>query len=82
MKITVTEEHIQKGERRSCGRCPIAQAIHESTGVAMEVGIASAWPANGPYKCIDLPREAQVFIDRFDRGSRVRPFTFEFPVDG
>lgn len=78
MKITVTEEHIRRGRRRACSACPLALAISEAVGMRMEVGVLSTWC--DPAKLITLPEEAQEFIDRFDRGRKVHPFSFELPI--
>jgi hypothetical protein len=81
--ISVTAEHIAKGERDSCRFCPVARAISEALPdielVAVDSAYASfghpdAWP-----RCreIALPDPATRFIEAFDAGDPVKPFTFE-----
>ena len=78
MLIEVTAEDIKKGEQGNCWRCPIALALiraFRTDDVA----------APGPYARInherlDLPNEVRRFIDDFDNGDEVSPFTFELPI--
>lgn len=81
--INVTAQHIAKGERDSCRFCPVAHAIREALPdielVAVDSAFASlghpdAWPA---CREIALPEAATRFIEAFDGGDPVRPFTFD-----
>lgn len=76
MKIEVTQEHIDSGNRGSCLSCPIALAIMQATGEPrVDVGFNSARIGDMVYR---LPLTAQGFIGRFDSNHpcRVEPFTF------
>lgn len=79
LKVEVTSEHIAKGDAfNPCG-CPIALAIlqavrHPFVVVAVSTGIVirqNTYP---------MPAEVIAFIDAFDAGQPVQPFTFEIEV--
>ena len=79
--ITVRQEDIVKGIRRSPVRCPVA------------LGLAAQWPKYGwlverdaithecgwPGKKYTTRAEVLLFIERYDAGESVEPFEFEFP---
>lgn len=74
MRIKVTQKHIKKGKVASCGECPVALAIKErlqSNDVA--VFISSVNINVLPYI---LTQKAARFVKDFDKGKRVRPFSF------
>jgi hypothetical protein len=86
MKISVTQEHINKVSRaRWCefGNCPVAIAIKEALGgkypflhvCLFELHLDRYSDAPG----IPLPAEATCWIKRFDGMAVVEPFEFEFP---
>lgn len=79
--ITVTAQHIAKGGRDSYRRCPVARAVSEALpGVELvavdsaRVSLGFGWPQ---YREIDLPDAATRFIEAFDLGDPVEPFSFE-----
>lgn len=77
MKIKVTQEHIDLGERKLCSECPVALAVIEATGIACEVE-PDEIRFKGRY--FQLPPAACRFISEFDCGAPVQPFEFELPI--
>jgi hypothetical protein len=81
--INVTAEHIAKGEHDSCRFCPVALAMKEAFPDAELVAVDSAHvtmgggPRRGGWIELDLPDAATRFIEAFDVGDPVQPFTFE-----
>lgn len=80
-KIDVTLDDIAHGERSECSRCPIALAIKRECddAIALDVG---AEEVDITYACRTrarglLPPEAQKFVEAFDGGNPVSPFSFE-----
>lgn len=83
IKVEVTQADIDKGDRRNPCGCPIALAI------------ARVFPASHPYCNADgvefspagdrtdipLPDEVVAWMDRYDAGLVVEPFTFELPSE-
>ena len=74
MIISVTEDHIIRGEQHDPRGCPVALAVLEhfpnaiiAAGICLRVG--DAW-----YK---LPRDVVQFEEDFDKGKWVEPFSFE-----
>jgi hypothetical protein len=79
MRIRVTDNHIGKGERRSIFCCPIALAIKKRIGMRnISVGIHQVRIEG---KLFELPSEAKGFIEDFDTGRPVAPFTFDLPIE-
>lgn len=81
MRIDVTQEDIDQGERGSCLKCAVALAIHRATQREIEVGYFTA----GEHDCnwnevISLPPLATQFIADFDLGAPVTPFSFELDI--
>jgi hypothetical protein len=77
MKITVTQEHIDKGLQKLLDACPIALALRDATGHVYCVdgeGIYQ-WGELG----ILLPPKAKRFIKAFDNDgpAAIKPFEFE-----
>ena len=77
MKINVTLKHISEGKPNCAPWCPIALAIQEATGLPGSVGCTIYFVDNRAY--MSSP-EMKQFVDRFDRGLPVEPFTFEVPI--
>ena len=73
-KIEVTEEDIRRGKPQSCCSCPVFRAIARTTGKAVEVLCKSI--ALGKEVEAALPEKARKFIEAFDDGRPVKPFTF------
>lgn len=79
MKVRITQEHIDKGERHARGRCPIALAIKERKGV-IDVNILydSAYiKYTKSSTTYFMSKEGSTFITLFDIGKKVKPFTLE-----
>ncbi len=79
MKVTVTNKDIAYGCKSNESNCPIARAVNKALGIpitygAVEVGI---WDIHimgaGSFK---TSRSAKRFIQKFDSGKKVKPFTF------
>ena len=85
MRIRVTSDDIDAGQRRNCTACAVALALRRATGLRWAVGMNErgvatarldplAWPA----RWHDLPPAVTEFVHRFDAGGRCEPFEFEF----
>ena len=72
--VHVTQEDIYSGIRASRTRCPVALAISR---VLPDVAVGSASVVTTGNGYAMLPSAAIVFVDRFDRGLSVEPFSFE-----
>ena len=79
IKISVTQEDIDNGWRRSCNCCPIALATRRVSGwKAPCVGNSLLWDDGDPHSyMLELPMVALDFINRYDVGDAVTPFEFE-----
>jgi hypothetical protein len=82
MRIEVTEQDIAAGRRRQPSACPIALAVKrayavERASVAEYDIIVTRW-CDRQFKW-RTPTPAASFIERFDKGEKVEPFSFELP---
>lgn len=79
MRIVVTEEHIERGEKGSRKCCAIALAAAESECEDVEVGYGSIlYTKNGLRHVAYLPPLAQLFIRQFDQSVHlVEPIEFD-----
>jgi hypothetical protein len=82
--ISVTAEHIARGEPDSCRFCPVALAINGAFPDAGLIAVDGDHVAlcDGPSLSnnwieLDMPDPARRFIEAFDQGGHVEPFTFE-----
>jgi len=78
--ITVTAEHIARGVADSCDHCPVALAIREALPHGPGLWVDSAHVTVGKpghWTEVDLPDTVTHFIEAFDGGDPVRPFTFD-----
>lgn len=65
LSITVTTDHILRGERKNCARCPIALAILELIPLAdVEVDVGCIRIDD---MCYAVPEAVNSFICPFDR---------------
>lgn len=86
IRIKVTQDHIDRGQRGNSCDCPIALALEgaqkdlSSFGhlTKASVGMSSV-RLFFPQSTSDflIPLEASRFVRRFDRGESVEPFEFE-----
>lgn len=81
MKVDVTQEHIDCGKPLEPLYCPVALAIDEQ---AHKVVIVNYWKLAAADDSFSSPTPVVVrrFVERFDRGLSVKPFSFEleFPL--
>ena len=79
MRIEVTQEDIDNGEKRKCDTCAVAIAAHRAFKdcIILVDGEQMDVIRNGKWKVIDLPDSATRFIEDFDAGRPVQPFSFE-----
>lgn len=86
LKVNVTQEHIDKGERYNTGGCPIAWALRDALpegccGINVHVRVAVWFDDAQVYHQAWLPRPAQDFVVEFDNGYDISPFSFELDAD-
>lgn len=79
MNIHVTAQHIMNGQRADCRRCPVALALKDATGQRYAVSTRTYRSINDLAKNEDLPAKARDWIEAFDSGHKVKPFTFNIP---
>jgi hypothetical protein len=81
MKIEVTDEHIKNGICKDANNCPIALAIRETLNLdADEVEVDGIFiEVEG--RNFDTTDEIDDFIEDFDSGTPVYPFTFDLPIE-
>lgn len=80
--VEVTQEDIDKGQRRTCNICPVALALYRTVPACspwVQTTTASIQGWQGPRA--HLPLVARKFIEEFDHAQPVEPFAFdlEFP---
>lgn len=80
MKIQVTQEDIDKGERGKACRCPVALAVKRETKTLAIVDRDCIYCELG-YKRFANPLNVTKFIDDFDKALPVEPFEFELSDD-
>lgn len=75
--VEVTQEHIEKGVRGECGSCPLSLAFSELFNQRVFVGrVSFSFPdVKKPLPHFRLPKIAEEFIDNFDKGKPVQPFS-------
>ena len=78
MKISVTEQDIKNGVRKSWSSCAIALAVKRQTGSECVAVRHDYIYVDG--RCVDFPYSIRDFIRRFDRGEF--PYPFEFELEG
>ena len=81
MKVNVTRQDIDQGERANCCNCPVARAIARLVpeGDQVEVLYASILRRGLQCRIVRIPEEVRDFIKKFDRGRWVKPFSFDLP---
>lgn len=79
MQVRVTADHIKRGKRRSESSCPIALALCEKLQVETQRGTSVGQmhlTVKGVRLLSKVPKKIVQFIEAFDKGSKVKPFTF------
>ena len=81
MKIDVTQEDIDRGVPRTGDCCPIALALRRTTDRPWQIDrrMAMCLKRDSWMSLVFLPEQATSFINSFDLGKTVAPFTFAFP---
>lgn len=78
-EIRVTQDHIDRGGgTQPCFHCPIALAARDAG--FQDVAVHHRYihyASKGGDKFVRLPDEAMFFIQHFDKGWPVQPFSFE-----
>jgi hypothetical protein len=95
MRIEVTGDDVRDGIKGSCIYCPIARALRRCLDVEDPYGVqvnrefvvisGSPAVADGRYVrpgVHDLPASASQFVQSFDAGAAVEPFSFDFDLSG
>jgi len=78
MKIYVTQDHINRGLKSDCARCPVALALGEALNLPhnrISVDPDEIWV--GGEGVIETPPEVANFVYDFDEGKLVHPFEFD-----
>lgn len=74
--VTVTEADIAAGERKRCTVCPVALAMKRDLGWKFAFA-GPTYLRDGISKDqVPTPPAVLTFMDAFDSGSPVRPFSF------
>ncbi len=92
MIVHVTQDDIDRARKilrgkkisvdcilRSCV-CPVALALHRSGLPEAQVSDVYVAAALGSEEVVFLPAEAVAWIQRFDRGEDVQPFSFQLEI--
>ena len=83
VEITVTAAHIARGKRCTSTACPVALAIKETLhplSVNVQSEVINFGVPGGKFSPVRPPAEAAYFVDEFDDGIPVKPFTFTLDV--
>lgn len=73
MKLTITQEDIDAGEKCHTGNCPIAMSLKRVGFKNALVGMPLIFLGYG--KSVQTNKTQRRFINRFDKGLPVKPFT-------
>ena len=79
IRIDVTEDDIKNGRRGHGEKCPVAlacQRVNVKNFSSVEFGAVSF----NDGKMISHSCEVQEFVQRFDSGKEVQPFSFELEL--
>jgi hypothetical protein len=84
----VTQDDIDQGRPRDCYNCPVARSVVRTLGLgpAADEWTVGSWVIAGwlrDRQVVSVPAPIRVcrFIDEFDRGQPVEPFSFELELD-
>jgi hypothetical protein len=81
IKVSVTEEDILRGKRLVARACPIARAIRRDARMWKRVSVygnyCNYYDSRGWFMNMSkLPKKCETFVNRFDEGKKVNPFSF------
>ena len=87
MKIRVSRDDIRKGKVGDGCNCPVARALKRQTpfrrvnvGSEIQLGSTGIEDILDPAISVDSPRKVGRFIEAFDEGKPVKPFTFNLVI--
>lgn len=80
VRIEVKQRHIQDGVKGECFMCPVALAVTEITHCMTRVGTEFIKVYDEPFQKFEMPAEVAKFIEEFDDGDSVQPFSFDLPL--
>ena len=87
MKKKLTNEHIEKGQRKEPTCCPIALLLKEAMPGIRHITVDVDTPDDDPYPFVKAdehvvefkhPDKIVAFIRKFDAGKKVEPFWVEW----
>jgi hypothetical protein len=76
VKITVTENDIKSGQKKDGGQCAIAKAVRRIFGDNSKVYMAHGGRLTVRQFEFLLPRNIARWVEKFDAGRKVKPFSF------
>jgi hypothetical protein len=79
IRVRVTQEDIDAGERSDCGRCPVARAACRAVPGAVNVWVNYGFVEIGAMRA-DLPIAAVDAIIEFDLSGVMEPFEFDLTL--
>ena len=82
MRISITQEYIDRGTRRNIRVCPVALALADKFCSAGEIMIVTGMRARitkdkETIKIADLVDRVAIWITRFDYGHKMSPIHFD-----
>lgn len=78
MKIIVTQQHIDEGQRGSSTRDPVAFAMADAGLESPNAGVTHLrWYKDGHRHSVKVPEKVYDFMLNFDNGKMVEPFEFQ-----
>ena len=80
MKMTMTQEDIDRGVPGACYQCPLSRMLQRETGFIWAV-TAMKLRKFGQEKYIDVTPQMKAFIQMFDNDLTVEPEEFDIPVE-
>lgn len=82
IQVEVGQELIDRGVQKDCSECPVALGISRNTGrfVTVSRGLITFSRGNSFIGRVPTPASARAFIDDFDAGRPVSPFSFPLEV--
>jgi hypothetical protein len=77
LKVSVTQKHIDKGKPHNPEYCPIAYAMRDLGFKDLDVGGSDVTGTLGGFTTTYYgPAKNDIFVQKFDSGEKVKPFTF------